>query len=100
MGAIKGQMVRQVHNFKNTPAPKTLSISGTAALSSALGAHEVLIQTTADCFFLVGATPVATVAGGHFIPSGQAWAILVDPSHKLSAITSSATGSFYISVTE
>jgi len=99
---VKGQMVRPVAQFKNAPTPKTLAISGTAAATAALGANEILVQTTTSCFFLVGssaertATPV-TVSIGHFIPAGVAWPMLVDPEHVFQAITSGAAGSVYIS---
>jgi hypothetical protein len=97
MGAIKGQMVRDIRRFFNTPVPQTLSISGAAAASNAFGAHEVLLQTTADAFFLIDSNPTSSVAGGHFIPSGAVWAVTVDPTHKISVITSGGAGSFYIS---
>lgn len=93
---IRGQQVRQVYRFSDSIAPQTISISAIHAQSAQLNAHEVLISSSTDCFFLEGSNPTATIANGVRLPANTSWVIQVNPGNKLSIITSSATGTFHI----
>jgi hypothetical protein len=95
--ATEGFQTREVRRFHNVPAPQTIVTGATAAVSSAITANEVLMTTTTDCFFLIGADPTVTASNGHFMPAGSSWPALIKPGDKVSVISPGGAGAFYIS---
>ena len=97
MGTVRGQQVREVRRFYNSPAPQNITTgAATATCGSAFGAGEVLFTTTTDCFFEVAETPTASVAD-HFMPAGSSWPLMVKPEDKVAVISPGGAGKFYIS---
>ena len=97
MGSLRGQQVREVRHFYNTPAPQTITTGTTSVTSGAVfGAGEVLFTTTTDCFFEVSAAPTASAAD-HFMLANSSVAVLVNPQHKVAVISPGGAGKFYVS---
>jgi len=75
-----------------------VSISGTSAQSAVLNTFTVLISPTVDCFVREGTNPTALADGTDMLLfGGNSYRVVLQATgHKLAFITSSATGSVYI----
>lgn len=94
---ISDQTIRIAHSADE--GQQSVSVSGThAETTNAIGATTALVYSTVECFVVAGASPVATVAAGTPVPATTVLRIYgLDPAtDKISAITSSATGTLYI----
>lgn len=77
---------------------ETVSISGTSAQSSAIGAGSCTIYSTVDCYYREGSNPTALADGtDDFIPGGNKIRITgILSTNKLAFITGGASGTVYI----
>ena len=71
--------------------------TGTHAESTAIAASGVILTATSDCYYTVGASPVASsAAGSDFLPAGVKWPLTIVSGQKISAVQVSASGTLYI----
>jgi hypothetical protein len=69
----------------------------THAESAAIAANGVILCSTADCWYTVGSTPVATVgAGSLFLPAGVLWGQTILSGQKISVVQNAAGGTLSI----
>lgn len=69
----------------------------THAESAAIASNGVLLCSTADCWYTVGSSPVATVgAGSFFLPAGVPWGQTILSGQKISVVQNASGGTLAI----
>jgi len=83
--------------FAGAGSSQALAISSTSAKASIRDA-SVVIYATVDCFMRAGSNPTALATGvDQFIPAGVMLRVALQPGYQLAFVTSSASGTVYIS---
>lgn len=77
---------------------QALAFTGTAATSTALGAHTTVVRlhATSACFVKIRTTSTAATTSDVPMPSGQVEYFSVAPGSFVSAIQSTASGTLYV----
>ncbi len=74
-----------------------MAVGASAAASTVISAHAVILAASGDCFFKVGVDPTASVGAGSMpIFAGQTLTIGITPGHKISVIRASIDGNLTI----
>jgi len=78
-------------------AAQSKSISSTATRSTAMTLPIIRVVSTTACFVSIGSSTVTATTSSHYLPANTVEYFLLRGNGYLSAVTSSATGTIYIS---